>query len=262
MHTTLMLDTTLVISNFKLYSAYYDLLYQDKDYKSEAAYVHHHLRQLLPEAKQLLELGSGTGNHARYLCEYNYNITGVERSEEMIELAKRKAIKCFHPVLSDITNFELDHQYDAAVSLFHSMCYLTTNDQLLVSFKNVSKHLKAGGIFAFDFWYGPAVLYHLPVARTKYQQNEFIEVSRRGETTMDIKNNIAEVNYEIVVKDKKNGSYNTIREKHPMRYFSIPEIALIANETGFNAIGFEEFLTGNQPTLESWNIFVILQKTA
>lgn len=251
-----------MISNFKLYSAYYDLLYQDKDYKSEAAYVHHHLRQLLPEAKELLELGSGTGNHARYLCEYNYNITGVERSEEMIELAKRKAIKCFHPVLLDIRNFELDHQYDAAISLFHSMCYLTTNDQLLASFKNVSKHLKADGIFAFDFWYGPAVLHHLPVPRTKYQQNELIEVVRHGETTMNIRNNIAEVNYQIAVKDKSNGSYNTIEEKHPMRYFSIPEIALIANETGFNVIGFEEFLTGNQPTLESWNVFAILQKTA
>jgi len=251
-----------VNSNFKLYSAYYDLLYQDKDYQSEAAYVHHHLKQLLPEAKELLELGSGTGNHARYLCEYNYNITGVERSEEMIELAKRKAIKCFHPVLLDIRNFELDHQYDAAISLFHSMCYLTTNDQLLASFNNVSKHLKAGGIFAFDFWYGPAVLHHLPVPRTKHQQNELIEVVRHGETTMDIGNNIAEVNYQIAVKDKSNGSYNTIEEKHPMRYFSIPEIALIANETGFNVIGFEEFLTGNQPTLESWNVFAILQKTA
>ncbi len=246
--------------NFKLYSAYYDLLYQDKDYKSEAAYVNHHLRQLLPEAKELLELGSGTGNHARYLCKYGYKITGVERSGEMIELARQKAIKGFNPVLSDITNFELGYQFDAAVSLFHSMCYLTTNDQLLASFKNVSNHLKAGGIFAFDFWYGPAVLHHLPVARTKYQRNEVIEVSRHGQTTMFVDQNIAEVNYEIVIKDKSNGRYETILEKHPMRYFSIPEIALIANQTGFDLIGFEEFLTGNQPTLESWNIFVMLQK--
>ncbi len=248
-------------SNFKLYSAYYDLLYQDKDYKSEAAYVHYHLRKLLSEAKKLLELGSGTGNHARYLSEYGYEITGVERSEEMIALAKQKAITDFHPVLSDITNFNFTYQFNAAVSLFHSMCYLTTNEQLLTSFKNVSRHLKAGGIFAFDCWYGPAVLHHLPIDRTKYQQNEFLEVRRQAQTTMHINKNIAEVNYEMVVRDKGNGRHETIIEKHPMRYFSMPEIEFIAHQTGFNLIAFEEFLTGNEPTLESWNVFVILQKT-
>ena len=246
--------------NFKLYSAYYDLLYQDKDYRSEAVYVNQHLRKLLPGARELLELGCGTGNHARYLCEYGYTITGVERSEEMVALARQKGIPGFDPVIADISSFELNHQFDAAVSLFHSLCYVTSNVQLLSTFRKVYKHLKPGGIFAFDFWYGPAVLHHLPASRTKYGQNERMEVTRIGETKMYIDKNIAEVNYEIVVKDKSNGKYLTVKEKHPMRYFSMPEIALIAEQTGFKLIGFEEFLTSGRPTLESWNIFVMLEK--
>lgn len=249
-----------MIANFKLYSAYYDLLYQDKDYKSEAAYVNQHLKKLLPLSRDLLELGSGTGNHARYLSELGYKITGVERSEEMIALARKKKIANFYPFLADISSFEFNHQFDAAISLFHSLCYLTTNSQLLASFLKVSKHLKPGGIFAFDFWYGPAVLHHLPISRTKCQQNERTEVTRRGETTMHIDKNIAEVNYDIIVKDKSNGKTLAIKEKHPMRYFSLPEIAFIASQTGFTLIGFEEFLTSQQPSLESRNIFVMLEK--
>ena len=72
--------------------------------------------------------------------------------------------------------------------------------------------------------------------------------------------NVAEVNNEIVTRDKASDKLKTIQEKHPMRYFSIPEIALLASETGFSIIGSEEFLTGEQPTLESRSVFIQLQK--
>jgi SAM-dependent methyltransferase len=250
-----------VNSNFRLYSAYYDLLYEDKDYKSEAAYVDQHLRKWLPGTGEILELGSGTGNHAQFLAGYGYKITGVERSEAMIEQSRQKSIIGFNPVLSDITNFRFDQQFDAALSLFHSMCYLTTNDQLITAFSNINRHLKPGGMFAFDFWYGPAVLHHLPAGKTKYRENESLQVSRHGTTTMYIDQNVAEVNYDVIVQDKRSGVREIIHETHPMRYFSIPEIALIGQQTGFEMIGFEEFLTSAQPTLESWNIFVLLRKT-
>ncbi|MEJ7767502.1 MAG: class I SAM-dependent methyltransferase [Chitinophagaceae bacterium] len=246
--------------NFRLYSQYYDLLYQDKDYKSEAAYITRHLKQLLPDAKDLLELGCGTGNHARYLSEDGYNITGIERSPEMITLAKQKTIRGFEPIMADITDFRLGRKFDAALSLFHSLCYITTNEEIVAAFKAVSNHLNPGGIFAFDLWYGPAVLHHLPVSRSKVQQNEYLEVVRHGETTMHLDRNVAEVSYEIIVKDRANDKYVTLKEVHPMRYFSIPEIGLIAEQTGFKMKSSEEFLTASLPTLESWNIFIILEK--
>ena len=249
-----------MIINFKLYSTYYDLLYKDKDYRSEAAYVNRHLKKWIPDAKEIVELGSGTGNHARYLCEFGYKITGIERSGEMVGLARKKNIPGFNPVVADACSFELNHQVDGAVSLFHSLCYITSNVELLSTFTNVAAYLKPGGIFAFEVWYGPAVLHHLPVSRTKYQQNEHIEVTRLGDTTMFLDNNIAEVNYEIIVKDKNSGNYLKIKEKHPLRYFSIPEIALIAHQTGFEVIAFEEFMTAQPLTLESWNSFIILKK--
>ena len=251
-----------MIGNFKLYSAYYDLLYKDKDYRSEAAYVNAHLKQLLPGVRNILELGSGTGNHAKFLSLLGYHITGIDGSMEMIKLSENKAIINFQPLLADITDFDANQQFDAAIALFHSICYLTENSQLLACFKRVSVHLKAGGVFAFDFWYAPAVLHHLPISRNKFEQDEVLEISRKGETTMFVNRNVAEVNYEVAIKDKHTGHYKTFSEKHPMRYLSIPEIAILASHTGFEMVKFEEFLTGEEPSLETRNVFVVFRKLA
>ena len=53
---------------FQRYSAYYDLLYRDKNYAMEAEYVARILRDAASNAKSLLEFGSGTGRHGRLLA--------------------------------------------------------------------------------------------------------------------------------------------------------------------------------------------------
>lgn len=248
--------------NFSSYSQYYDLLYQDKNYQEEAEYISRHIKQVLPSADLLLELGSGTGNHAYFLCPMGYTITGIERSVEMVKHAKAKHIAGFTTLVNDITNFELDTRFDAVIALFHSICYLLTNAQLLACFAKVSEHLKPGGIFAFDIWYGPAVLNKLPHTRIKRMQNEHVEIIRIAETDMHFNKNIAEVNYEMIIKDKTNSTYSIVKEKHPMRYFTIPEIEMLADLSGFTVIVEEEFLNAKQPGINSWNIFMLLKKVA
>lgn len=54
---------------FADYARYYDLLYRDKDYKAEAEYVARLIRKFHPATQNILELGSGTGIHARLLSK-------------------------------------------------------------------------------------------------------------------------------------------------------------------------------------------------
>ena len=253
---------SLLTTNFKKYSRYYDLLYQDKDYQGEAAYINRHIQNLCPDTSTLLELGAGTGNHAFHLCSLGYKVTGIERSVEMVDLAKAKQIPDFLPLVHDITNFDLSFQFDAAVCLFHSICYLTTNAELQACFTNVSKHLKPGGLFVFDIWYAPAVLHQLPGTSVRRKKNESIEILRIAETAMFLNKNIAEVKYQIIVKNKSDNTHTTIEEIHPMRYLSIPEIELFAELAGFKLIRSEEFMNPQPPTINSWNVLILLQKTA
>ena len=49
---------------------YYDLFYKDKDYKAEATSVHQKLIENKVTGKRLLELGCGTGKHAKIFSQF------------------------------------------------------------------------------------------------------------------------------------------------------------------------------------------------
>ncbi|MEX2016820.1 MAG: hypothetical protein WD873_09250 [Candidatus Hydrogenedentales bacterium] len=67
------------MSNFQKYAAFYDLLYRDKDYAAEAAYVAGTIRSAVPGARSILELGSGTGRHGRLLAGLGFDETTIGR---------------------------------------------------------------------------------------------------------------------------------------------------------------------------------------
>ena len=46
------------------YSRYYNLLYSDKDYLGESRYIDGLIQKYSPGAKNVLDLGCGTGRHA------------------------------------------------------------------------------------------------------------------------------------------------------------------------------------------------------
>lgn len=248
------------MTNFQQYSKYYDLLYKDKNYKEECDYVISKIKQFDPKAIQILELGSGSGSHAHYFCKAGFEVTGVERSPEMVALAKSKNIKGFNPTIGDISSFEISQQFDIALSLFHVISYLTENESLINCFKRVHQQLKSDGVFMFDIWYSPAVYHQKPETRIKRLENDTIEIIRLAESKTESAKNLVAVNFDVIIKDKKTQISETITEEHLMRHFSIPEIKILAAFTGFEVVLTEEFLTENTASEETWGVFFILKK--
>jgi SAM-dependent methyltransferase len=249
------------MSNFKTYSQYYDLLYRDKDYTAEVDYVNNLFKQYGDsEINELLELGCGSGNHAVCFSRSGLSITGLELSETMVAEALEKNIKGFQPVVGNITSFQLGKQFDAAVSLFHVISYLTDNNQLLDCFKATNSHLNSGGVFVFDVWYTPAVLTQLPETRIKRLEDEHISVIRLAEPVSKHQTNTVDVNYEVWITSKPEGTTEIIREVHPMRHFGVPEIDLLARQTEFKLLHAEEFLTGATPGTDTWGVCFVLSK--
>jgi SAM-dependent methyltransferase len=176
------------MSVFDAYARYYDLLYRDKDYAQEADFIQRLLQTHAPTAQRLLELGSGTGRHAEHLAEQGYHITGVERSAEM--LARCSQRQAHQPsaiaqrlsfLQGDLREVRLDQTFDAVLSLFHVISYQTSNADLAAAFKTVALHLKPGGVFIFDVWYGPAVLHDLPQVRVKRLHDDDLAITRIAE---------------------------------------------------------------------------------
>ena len=86
-----------------LYSQYYDLLYNDKNYKGEVEYVIKLIKENNPQTKSLLDLGCGTGKHAEMFCENDYIVHGIDLSEDMLKIAKIKIKN------KEILSYIIDH---------------------------------------------------------------------------------------------------------------------------------------------------------
>jgi SAM-dependent methyltransferase len=248
------------MTNFQQYSKYYDLLYKDKNYKEEGKYVNEKIKQFAPNATQMLELGSGSGSHAHYFCAAGFEVTGIERSPEMVDLSKSKKISGFNPIIGDISSYEVSQRFDVAVSLFHVISYLTDNESLIACFERTHKQLNAGGIFIFDVWYSPAVYHQKPETRIKRLVNDEIEIVRLAESKIESEKNVVEVNFEVMIKDKATHTTENITEQHLMRHFSIPEIKMLAGFTGFEVLLTEEFLTESSPSESTWGVCFVLKK--
>ena len=248
---------------FGSYSHYYDLLYQEKDYQRESKFVNSIIKQYKPEAKTIVDLGCGTGRHDICLS-VDYLVTGVDQSEQMLAHARKacesKEFKeksnpiAYHQ--GDIRKLELNAEFDCAISLFHVMSYQIQNNDILEILQTVKKHLHPGGLFIFDFWYGPAVLTEKPSIRIKRMEDADFRVIRLAEPVMHPDENIVDVNYTAVVINKQTNTIREIRETHRMRYFFIPEIRNFLLPSGFEICEIGEWMSKSKPGFQSWNVYV------
>ncbi|WP_432821125.1 class I SAM-dependent DNA methyltransferase [Trichloromonas sp.] len=250
---------------FGAYSRYYNLLYKDKDYPGEAQYVNELIVRHCPAAKTVLDLGCGTGRHDLLLAEKGYEVTGVDQSGEMLAVAhsQRETSKGqrFSSTFlqGDIRSVRLDRSFDVVVSLFHVMSYQVSNDDLRAAFATVRAHLKPGGVFIFDCWYGPAVLTDRPVVRVRRLEDDETAVTRIAEPVMQGNDNLVEVHYHMLVRDKASGAMDDLHEIHRMRYLFRPEIELLLRETGMAVIESFEWMTGRQPGFDTWGVCFVVR---
>jgi SAM-dependent methyltransferase len=251
---------------FQRYSAYYDLLYHDKDYGREVEYVASTLRTLNPQIRDILEFGSGTGRHGRLLAQKGFRVHGIEQSDTMLAVAHAQSGEetspgSFESQKGDVRTVRLQQLFDAVVSLFHVVSYQVNDSDVSSTFSNASRHLKPKGIFLFDVWHAAAVLGQRPAIRVKRAQTENHSLIRIAEPALDTKTSIVDVRYTIILKST-NESATVFEERHQMRYFSAADIHRFAEQAGFEVLRSEEFLTQNVPSSDTWSVLYLLRKTS
>lgn len=251
------------MSVFADYSEYYDLLYRDKDYASESAFIVDVIKKHEPRTSSILDLGCGTGNHDFLISQKGYEVCGVDMSPGMLSKANQKKLTpeaahlkiAFHQ--GDIRTIRLGQTYDAVISLFHVMSYQTTDSDLQAAIETATLHMKKDGLFIFDCWYGPAVLTEPPSVRVKRLENSNIEVTRIAEPVLHPDRNLVDVNYHVFIKEKSTGAMRELKETHRMRYLFRPEIESIMGRAGLELVTMKAWLTNEDPGLNAWSVYFV-----
>ncbi len=131
----------------------YDQIMADVPYRQWADYIQGVWARFSFEPKTVLDLACGTGNLALLLAERGYQVTGVDSSSNMLEVARRKAKSSslyIDFVEGDMRSFSLERPLDAAVCVFDSLNYLLEPEHVQSAYKSVSQALAPGGLFIFD----------------------------------------------------------------------------------------------------------------
>jgi SAM-dependent methyltransferase len=250
------------MDNFgKTYSKYYNLLYKDKNYQEEYNYILELINKHSNKTnKNILDIGCGTGKHLSFFKKDGYIVSGVDVSENMISEAKKHLQQEEDFICCKASEFKFNKRFDTIISLFHVMSYQTENNELEKVFQNVSEHLNDGGLFIFDFWYGPAVLTDLPVVKIKRLEDEEVKITRITEPVMRYNENIVDVNFEVMIEDKKTHLIEKLSETHNMRYLFLPEIEILAKKAGLKIVKSYKWITHENLSFDSWYGLLIINK--
>ncbi len=131
---------------------YYDRIYWWKDYDREVSFLTEAFRKYHVRGRRILEVACGTGNHTRILTRLGYEVTGVDISEDVLSVARRKVAKGATFVRGDMKNLSeaVDGEYDAVICLFSAISYNSSMADLRKTLTGFRALLKSNGIVVFD----------------------------------------------------------------------------------------------------------------
>ena len=132
----------------------YDTIYSFKNYKKEATKLHQLIQQhKRSSGNDLLDVACGTGSHITFL-KNNYSAQGLDINQRMLRLARKK-----HPDVvfhhGDMLSFRLNKQFDVITCLFSAIGHLKTKRKLDLAIRNMSQHLRTGGVLIVEPWITP-----------------------------------------------------------------------------------------------------------
>ena len=96
------------------------------------------------EVKTLLNLGCG-GGHNDYTLKTHFSVTGLDTSGAMLNLARKLNPEATY-LLDDMRTVRLGVFFDA-VTIFDSVNYMLSVQDLRAAFTTAFEHLKPGGVF-------------------------------------------------------------------------------------------------------------------
>ncbi len=244
----------------KSYSEQYDIIYKKKNYDLECSRIKSFFR-FKDQIKDILDLGCGTCSHSIILSQYGYNIHAVDKSNKMLEIAKKKIAKSnisnVKLIKDDIENLNLHNSvYDVVLLLFNVVGYLNNLEKFLFCIK---KFMKKDSLLIFDFWHEDAIKFNGPgeTSRTIKNKNYILEKTSKG------KINKSNKTIDILIKTKKlqkNKTPSESQEDHSIKYYNINSLNKIIVKEGFKILKFEDFNKDNKsPNKNNWSAYCVSQ---
>ena len=205
-------------------SAYYHLLYGNRDQSEASHFINNLLEYLNPKSSDtFLDLACGKGRHALEIANKGYRTTGIDLSENSIEEAKglNNPNLSFH--VGDMRHVHFPNQFDFIFNLFTSFGYFDTQEGQTETLRAIHKQLKSNGRLVIDYL-------NVDLAERQIAKNPTKQINA-GDVTFSTRKRVSNqfISKEIVVSDNE--------EKHQF-YEHVWRLSLLDFETLLGDSGF------------------------
>ncbi len=216
---------------------YYDLMRQYRDYDQECRFADSIIQKYRPGTRKVLDICCGTGAHALRMARLGYEVTGVDLSPDMLDIARGKAKRADLPIdlrCIDVRKLNEIEVYQAAYCLGYTFLYMTKYSEVMSFFETVNRTLSVGGVFLLDFINGWSLI-------EEFQQDHFVyedentTITHHEKSSLDKKKRVKhiEFNYSITNSD---GQVKNIIAREDLRIFFDDEVQMLLAQGGFDNI--------------------------
>jgi SAM-dependent methyltransferase len=173
-----------------------------------------------------LELGIGTGRIALPLRASGVEVHGIDASEKMLDVLKRKTeADPIQVTLGDFSDFSLDRRYPLIYVVFNTIYALTTQEDQIRCFYSVARHLTPGGKFVVEAF---------RPNQSRFVDDQTVRVLNIGESKVELEATEHDPVEQTIVSQRIYLDEEGIR-LYPvkLRYIWASEMDLMARLTGF-----------------------------
>lgn len=212
------------------------------------------------DGKDILDVGCGTGVFDEYFAREGARVMAIDISPDMIDYAKHNhKNNAVAYQTHDICSSSINKRYDIAVAMSHVVGYQLENSQLRAFFDNISKSLKKGGLFLFNFYNEPAILMEKLTPQFREVCTEGIRITRISNAVPECMENVLHMDYRYIIEGREEAPFD-IKIEEKMRYYSLMELENYLYNAGFRLKSANKFLMKEELQYNEWNGFIVAEK--
>ncbi len=206
----------------------YDYLLRHVDYQAWYRYIKDILERYVENPRVLVELGCGTGRFGAKFSRDGFLIYGIDRSLNMLRVAKTRAYNNFRLICADITDFCLAEKADFIFSVHDTMNYITESDRLKRVLQCTSNIMNKDSIFMFDITTEYNIYTNFQGKKSEYAVRDMLV---HWDNTYDSEDRIIT---SVLTLQRNDGTVSV--EEHRQRIYTVEEISDLLDEEGFRII--------------------------
>jgi ubiquinone/menaquinone biosynthesis C-methylase UbiE len=211
----------------------YDDMMANVNYRRWVTYVTELFRHYDAKPRRILDLACGTGSVAVPLAQMGYEVTGLDRAQEMMDVGEAKAKRAnvrVEWVQGDMRSFRFDTLFDAVLCLYDSINYALNLDEFRQVCECVWRALQPDGLFIFDVTTERNIVEHFHLQTYAENEPNYSYVWKNVYSRYD-KICRTELTFFLRAED---GRYERHIETHLQKIFEVGEMRRVLETVGFD----------------------------